>query len=589
MTNTNRSKKIVTLFILIIVGFIIFLSVMFYTSVKKRHIPSIYTSESTKAQRGDIISQDGFHIASTQKLYKATVNTRNIDPNKKELFIQLFSIYSGVDQKSIRKKLNSRKGSVVLSYLINPKNAQYLKTLAFELRRLKVFVEYQNSYGRTILHGLNIIESGETREYPYAKVLTPLIGYPRKIEVDGYTRIHGIKGVEKQYDDELNPIQNGSQRAPRDVNGYMILNKKSFTKREINGLDVKLNIPLTLQVRIEKILKQMKNKLNAKEIITVIMNADNGKIISLASSNQFYPKAIRKSDYPSLNTNPIEYSFEPGSVLKPITLSILLELKKINPYDLVFCNNGRYKLGRKVITDEHKFDWLSAENIIVHSSNIGIAKLAQKLEGFEFHDGLTNFGFTQKSGIDLPYEKKGSIPSAKQLNSQIYKATSAYGYGMRANLMQLVKAYNVFNNNGVFVTPRVAEHLIDELGTIIPLETTDMIQIISPSTAQMMKKILVKTVNEGTGKKTKTPGLEVGGKTGTAHIAKGGRYINRYITSFIGFANDENNRYTIGVTVFDPRKVYFASQTAVPVFKKIIDTMINEEYLIPKELPEVQE
>ncbi len=582
MINTNRSKKIVTLFLLIIIGFIIFLSVMFYTAVRDRHLPSKYTSESTKAQRGNIISQDGFHIATTRKLYKATVNTRNIDPNKKELFIQLFSIYSGVPQESIRKKLNSRKGTVVLSYLIDPKSAQYLKTLAFELRRLRVFVEYENSEGRTILHGLNIIESGETREYPYGKVLTPLIGYPRKMEVEGYTRIHGIKGLEKQYEEELNPIQNGSQRAPRDVNGYMILNKKSFTKREIDGLDVKLNIPLTLQVRIERVLKQMRKTLDAQEIIAVVMQSDSGKIISLASSNQFYPKAIRKRDYPSLNTNPIEYSFEPGSVLKPITLSLLLELQRINPYDLVFCHNGRYKLGRKVITDEHKYDWLSAENIIVHSSNIGIAKLAQKLKGFEFHDGLVAFGLTQKSGIDLPYEKKGSIPSIKQLDASIYKATAAYGYGMRANLMQLVKAYNAFNNNGIEVSPRVAEVLIDELGTIIPIENDEERLVISTSTAHIMKKILIKTVNEGTGKKTITPGLEIGGKTGTAHIAKGGRYINRYNTSFIGFANDEDHRYTIGVTVFDPKKVYFASQTAVPTFKKIIDTMINEEYLIPK-------
>ncbi len=585
MINTNRSKKIVTLFLLIIVGFIIFLSVMFYTAVRERHLPSKYTSESTKAQRGNIISQDGFHIATTQKLYKATVNTRNIDPNKKELFVQLFSIYSGVDQKSIRKKLASRRGTVVLSYLISPKNAQYLKTLAFELRRLKVFVEYENGEGRTILHGLNIIESGETREYPYGKVLTPLVGYPRKMEVEGYTRIHGIKGIEKQYEEELTPIQNGSQRAPRDVNGYMILNKKSFTKREIDGLDVKINIPLTLQVRIETVLKQMKKALDAREIIAVVMKSDDGKILSLASSNQFYPKAIRKRDYPSLNTNPIEYSFEPGSVLKPLTLSLLLELQRINPYDLVFCHNGRYKLGRKVITDEHKYDWLSAENIIVHSSNIGIAKLAQKLKGFEFHDGLIDFGLTQLSGIDLPYEKKGSIPSSKQLNAAIYKATAAYGYGMRVNLMQLVKAYNAFNNNGIEVSPRVAEALIDELGTIIPIENDDERLVISTSTAHMMKKILIKTVNEGTGKKTITPGLEIGGKTGTAHIAKGGRYINRYNTSFIGFANDEEHRYTIGVTVFDPKKVYFASQTAVPTFKKIIDTMIGEEYLVPKVLP----
>jgi cell division protein FtsI (penicillin-binding protein 3) len=585
MANSNRSKKIVTLFILIILGFIIFLSVMIYIAIHTRDIPSKYTSESTRAQRGDIISQDGFHVASTQKLYKATVNTLNIDPNKKELFIELFSIYSGIDQKSIRKKLNSRQGSVVLSYLINPKNAQYLKTLAFELRRLNVFKEYENRYGETIFHGLNIIESGETREYPYGKVLTPLIGYPRKIEVEGYTRIHGIKGIEKQYESELNPIQNGSQFAPRDVNNYMLLNKKSFTKREINGLDVRLNIPLTLQVRIEKILKQMKEELDAKEVTAIVMQSHDGKIISLGSSNQFYPKAILKRDYPSLNTNPIEYSFEPGSVLKPLTLAILLELKKVNPYDLMFCHNGSYKLGRKIITDEHKFDWLSAEDIIVHSSNIGIAKLAQKLEGFEFYDGLINFGLTQKSGIDLPYEKKGSIPSIRQFNAQIYKATGSYGYGMRANLMQLVKAYNTFNNNGVAVTPQIAECFIDELGTRIPIANNEEKQLISPSTAQRMKKILIKTVNEGTGKATQIPGLEIGGKTGTAHIAKGGRYINVYNTSFIGFANDEQQRYTIGVTVVEPKKVYFASQTAVPVFKKVVDTLVNEDYLTPKPQP----
>ena len=98
MANSNRSKKIVTLFILIILGFSIFLSVMFYTSIRARHLPSKFTSESTKAQRGNIISADGFHVATTQKLYKASVNTRNIDPDKKELFIELFSIYSGVSR-----------------------------------------------------------------------------------------------------------------------------------------------------------------------------------------------------------------------------------------------------------------------------------------------------------------------------------------------------------------------------------------------------------------------------------------------------------------------------------------------------------
>jgi len=163
MTNKNKSKKILVLFLFLIVGFILFLSSQFYTVMHKRDIPSLFTSDESRAERGEIISADGFHIATTQQLYKAVVNTRNIDPDKKELFVKLFSIYSGISEKKINKQLNSRKGSVVLSYDIDPQAAQYLKTLAYKQRQMHVFVEYVLPNGRHILHGLNIIPSGEKR------------------------------------------------------------------------------------------------------------------------------------------------------------------------------------------------------------------------------------------------------------------------------------------------------------------------------------------------------------------------------------------------------------------------------------------
>lgn len=557
---------------------------MLYTALKPRHIPSLYTSDSSKAMRGSIISKDGFHIASTQKLYKAIVNSRSIDPNKRELFIQLFSIYSEMSPKKIRARLKKRRGSVVLSYNISTKQAQQLKSLAFELRRLKVFIPFELPSGRTVLHGLSIIESGESREYPYGNLLTPLIGYPHKVEEDGYTRIHGVKGLEKQYDEELHPSQDGKQYGPRDVNSYMILNKESFTKPPINGLDIKLTIPVTLQIRIEKMLDKRKEKIGSREIMAVVMDAKTGSVLALASSNRFLPKAIKRSDYPALNTNPMEYSFEPGSVLKPIIFSLLLEQKLINPYDLVNGHNGRYKMGRKVITDEHKFDWLSAENVIVYSSNIGMAQLAQKLSGVDFYQGLIDYGFATKSGIDIPYEKKGSIPSINQLNDKIYKATSSYGYGLRANLIQLLKAYNIFNNSGRMITPYIVASFIDAHGRIIPTEHEEPYEVISMATAQRMKSILKKTVREGTGTAARTAGLEIGGKTGTAHIAEHGHYVHKYHTSFIGFANDEKQRYTIGVVVIRPALAYrFAAQSAAPVFKNIVDIMIDEGYLHPKE------
>lgn len=156
--------------------------------------------------------------------------------------------------------------------------------------------------------------------------------------------------------------------------------------------------------------------------------------------------------------------------------------------------------------------------------------------------------------------------------------------------MQLLKAYNVFNNGGKMIVPTVVDGLIDPTnGEKITFDQDPPIQVISPTTAAQMKKILIKTVQEGTGKGTITPGLEVGGKTGTAHIAERKGYVNKYNTSFLGFANDaQGHRYTIGVTVIKPKKYHFASLTAVAVFKKIVDMMVREGYLVP-EIPEKQQ
>ncbi|MBA1433416.1 MAG: penicillin-binding protein 2 [Epsilonproteobacteria bacterium] len=582
MIQRSRSKKILLLYVLIFLAFLVFLSVMLLTAIKPRHMPSIYTKESSRAQRGNIISADGFHIATTKKLYKAMVDTRYIDPQKKELFVKLFSIYSGMTPKEIKKRLSRRRGVVVLSYNIPQIQAQYLKKLSFELRRFKVFLALKNP--RTSLrsvHGLSIIESGESREYPYGNLLTPIIGYPHKVEDDGYTSIKGVKGLEKRFDADLSARQDGFSRGKRDVNSYIILNKESFTKPKINGLDIKLSIPVNLQIRMEKMLDGIKKELDAQQIMLAIMDATNGKVYAMASSNRYLPKSIRKKDYPSLNSGMIEYSFEPGSVIKPITFSLLLEHKLVNPYDLVNGHNGRFKMGRKIITDEHKFYWLSAENVIVYSSNIGIAQLAQKLSGYEFYNGLLQYGFVQKSTPDLIYEKKGSIPSAKRLENEIYKATCAYGYGMRVNLMQLMRAYSVFNNNGKMVTPQIVESFIDEYSQERKIDPQESIAVLPAATAARMKKILIKTVNKGTGKKAITPGLVIGGKTGTAHIVEKGKYVHEYNTAFMGFANDNKHKFIIGVVVIKPKKNHFAAQTAVPVFKKAVDIMIEEGYLEP--------
>ncbi|WP_281950298.1 peptidoglycan D,D-transpeptidase FtsI family protein [Nitrosophilus kaiyonis] len=580
MNTQNKLYKIALLFFLLIIGFLIFLLAIFKIVIDDRKLPSLIISEKNRAIRGSIITKDGFHAASSKKLYKISVNTRCIDPNKKELFIKLFSIYSGISEKRVKRALKKKRGNVVLSYKMNPKQANLLRELAKKLYLMDVFKEYEVN-GRVIKQGLSITESGESRIYPYKDLLTPVIGYVKKFEDNGYTNIKGVKGIEKFYEEKLRPIQDGLIKGYRDIGNNIILNKDAIIKARIDGYNINLNIPILLQKNIENILDEFKQKLKAKEIIAAVMESRSGKILALASSNRFDPKNIRKKDYESLNASVIEYSFEPGSVMKPITFSLLLENHLVSPYDIVRTYNGRFKLGKKIITDEHKEEWMSAENVIVYSSNIGIAQLAQKLSHIQFYQGLKDFGFSKKTGIDLPYEHTGYIPPLVKFRSEIYKATVGYGYGMRATFMQLLKAYNVFNNNGKEVTPRIANYLSLENGKQFALPFYKPKRVISVATAARMQKILIKVVEKGTGTAAQIDGITVGGKTGTAHIVEHKKYVRSYNSSFFGFANDKKNRYTIGVTVIKPKVHYFAAQTAVPVFKEIVNILIDQGYLVP--------
>ena len=609
----NKTKKIVILFLIIFLFLTILIISVFRTITEKRHMPSLKGTKSELSVRGDIISADNFKIASSKKLYKASIDTRHLDESKKELFLNLFSIYSNISYKKLKEKLEEGEkspGNLVLSYNIDSRSAKNLKELAFKLIQLKVFIPRKVAGGR-ILRGLSIGESGEKRTFSYEDTLTPVVGYISKYETDdGKTRVKGIKGLEKNYNKVLNESKDGILQGDRDVLSYISFDKNSIIRKRIDGATLNLNIPLKLQKNNELTLDMYKKKLGADEIIISVMESKTGKVISMASSNRFNPENIKQSDIPSLNVNAIEYQFEPGSVIKPISIALAMDKGRIKKNELFFAYNtkgkpnkdgefpkGACKLGRYTIKDDHQFTkhYLTLDDIVMFSSNIGTLQIAQRLSGPEFYEGMKRFGFTRKTGIDLPYEKKGVMPKIWQFSAgdkddkdNVFKATVSYGQGMTSTFIQVLKAYTVFNNKGYVSTPRIVDNLIYDENKYKPYDDKDE-KIISEETANKIKQLLVKTVNEGTGKAAQMDGLEIGGKTGTANIARGGKYLKKYISSFFGFVNDENNSYTIGVTVINPISTgkywyyYYASWSAVPVFKEIVQNLIKLNYLTPKE------
>ena len=588
----HRKNKIFFLFVLILLAMGIFLLSILKTMHSDRRIPSKTTTIHDRSYRGAIISADGYTLSDSHKTYKAIIRGASINPDKKALFVKLFSIYSGMPEKEILKRFKNRKGkeikgNIILSKTINSRAAMQLKSLSYKLRKLHVFQSIKNRNGIEILYGLDIIENGEKRRFPLHDILSPVLGYVGDKSDGRYTRPSGKKGLERAYEKHITSKKNGYFKGKRDVVGALIHDKNFISRPRIDGLDLHLNIPLALQRRVELMIDQMKKSIDAEEIIVGIMESDTGKIRSYATTKRYDPAHIRQKDIASLVPKFTEYPYEAGSVLKPITLAIALNNKVVTPNSWFKTGYHKFQIGKnRYISDDDFFESQNVTDIIVHSSNIGISQVAWRLTGEQYRSGLLKFGIAKPSGIDLSRDLPGSLKPLHLLENKMHRANSAYGYGMMVTFSQLLKAYSAFNNDGLAMTPRLVDYLEDANGKHYTLPPkVDNLKAVSKKVAHQIHNILLEVVKRGTGVKAQYPGLEVGGKTGTAHIAKHGHYVREYHSSFYGFANDnKGHKYTLGVLVIRAKKwhKYFASQSAVPTFRRLLDILVELGYLSPE-------
>ena len=376
--------------------------------------------------------------------------------------------------------------------------------------------------------------------------LSPLGGYFGKLSE---TELVGKMGLQKQYDDELS-----------------------------NGRDVQTFIDEKLQTSIDLLTTKSKNELNATEVLVMVMDSKTGAMVAMSSSNRYDPLYIKMDDIPSLIPKFSAYPYEPGAVMMPFTVAMLLNshLGERNKYKEWFNTDyDKYQIGEnRWVTDDVKKKAQTMSDMLLHSSNIGIAQVAEQVEPEIFSYALDNYGFGHKSGIDLPRDLEGRIKESALFESKMHRANTGYGYGIMATPVQLLKAYSMFANEGWMVTP----HIVSS----VDMERKE---VLAKPIANKLKNMLVRVVKEGTGKKAQVEGLTIGGKTGTAHIAKDGKYSNDYHSSFYGFVEDmQGHSYTIGVLVIEAKvpKAYFASRSAVPVFKSIIESMVEQKLLVPE-------
>ncbi|KIM02879.1 MAG: hypothetical protein KN64_13625 [Sulfurovum sp. AS07-7] len=584
-----RSGFLLLIFIVILILLVTFLISIASTMFSERQTGYRYGTIVDKAIRGKIISQDGYTLSFSEPKFEAQINTLSIDPTKKELFVKLFSIYSDIKESEVLERFQNKNGALIrgrisLSKNLSASQASRIKELNFKLKGLKVFRPLDETKPHLVF-GLDVIAISENRRYPYENVLTPVVGYTQNEhqQNSNYLIPKAQKGLEKAYNPYIKPYSNGFVESKKDALGTVLRDGDSNYLQRVDGMDLYLNVPVNFQFLIEEIIDKAVYSLDAQEIMVGVMESKTGKIRALASTSRFNPEHILKKDVNRLNPHFAEYLYEPGSVIKPITMAIALENKKITTKDSIDVEGGVMEINKKyIIKDDEAFTTLTPEEILTHSSNIGIAKIAWRNSGAELFNGYSRWGLAKKSGIDLSIENVGRIKTAQQLDQITASGGSSYGYGMFVNFAQLLRAYSAFNNEGIMSTPQIVDYVKDSDGKVYDTSTIPPSEACSIQTANEVKNMLISVVQNGTGKGAIYDGLEVGGKTGTAHVAKNGAYIASYHSSFYGFVNDERGaKYTIGVFVIKPRNLYFASEVAVPVFHKVVEGMVKFGYLKP--------
>ena len=337
-------------------------------------------------------------------------------------------------------------------------------------------------------------------------------------------------------------------------------------------------INLKLQQQIEAILDQAKINSNAEHVIATVMESTTGKIVAMASSNRYDPEQLLEEDISSVPLKFTEYPYEPGTVISPFVLAIALEHNLLTPDTVFNIYNGKMEYAEgKNITDVQKYDALSAANIIMDFSHIGMMQISWLLSGSEFREGLQKFGFAEPSGIEFSRDRAGTLNPLYKFEKRESKAFYSLGYGMLTTFTQLLKAYNVFNNDGVSVNPSIISHTMEGKEKHY-LKKGELTRVISQKTSKQIHSILVANHVQETKLKTKYPNLELGGKKSTSKIFKKGKYREEYHSSFYGFANDnEGNKYTVGILVIRPKDIKdrSGSQSASFVFENVVNVLFK--------------
>ena len=415
------------------------------------------------------------------------------------------------------------------------------------------------------------------RQYPMGNLASNVVGFIGRDK-------QGLEGIELKYDKEL------SGSAEKNIFFADVYRRPIRAKQQegilTNGKGIILTIDSTVQqIARDELFKQYE-EYQAEAAVAIVVEPKTGAILAMVSLPDFDPADIGTTDPNNFRSRAITDWYEPGSVIKPVTVAIALEAGIINKTEKIFCENGSYS-GRdfgRIGEYRRGFGDLTVKEILINSSNIGMAKIGQRLGKEKLYNGLKLFGFGSKTGIELPGEVDGLLRPPDTWDG--YSITRIpWGHEICVTGMQLVRAFCILANGGRLVRPFLVRAIVDNDGNITVLKRPPppVGYIVKPEIAKwIVTEALTGVVNEGTGKRAQLEKWQVFGKTGTANIALSnarGFSDQDYVASFLAGAPADDPAIVVLVSIRKPNrslgKGYEGGRVASPVAAKIIEKTLT--------------
>lgn len=410
-----------------------------------------------------------------------------------------------------------------------------------------------------------------SRLYPNGSMLCHVIGYMDHTH-------QGIDGIEKSMNDYLAGYD-GFRFIERTLNGTELVAYRGQERAARPGCDVHLTIDMGLQNIVETELDAAIKQYHPKSAVVILVNPWTGEILALANRPNFDLNDFTDAKPEDMKNHAIMDMVEPGSIFKIVTASAALNENVVNGDSIIFCENGSYNYAKKILHDHQPYGDLSVADILMHSSNIGAAKLAMLMGDERFYEYIRSFGFGERTGVLLPGEISGLV-HPPHLWSKISITRIPMGQGVGVTAMQTIAALSAVANGGHLMMPQIVHNITDENGAVVAnYPPVEIRQVISKKVAAMMSQMLKRVVSPtGTAPLAAVPGFanEVAGKTGTAQIPNpaGGYYEDKYVASFEGFMPVDKPAFVALVMIQDPKtgpEQYYGGQVAAPIFSHIAE------------------